>query len=257
MKIKDKKVIIYIVAAIILMILVGFLVITNKEKRGEWVTLEEDNSQDEILESNDYYSIINYLKLNTLPDEYYGYFYTEDNLKQRDIKNNIKIYMAIRKVIADKGLSNIDEEIKINESDVTKSLKEIFGNIVEYSHESLSGNTCSYTNFTYDKDSKTYIQKPSECIEPRTDTILYEIVDTKEEDGVVIIQEKVGFIENSYNLETKKLVYNIYKDVDKLEKIATVDNYSIDSCKELLYTYKYTFKKDNNNYYLESIDVIK
>lgn len=257
MRIKDnKKIVIYIVIAILLIIVVGALIIVNKEKNEEWTTLEEDNSQVEDLEGIDYYSIMNYLKLNTLPDEYYGYFYKINNIETKDIDNKVKLYMAIRKVVADQKLGDIEKEIQIKESDIAKALKEIFGDKVEYKNESLSGNTCSYTDFKYDKASKMYVQKPSDCIETRTDTVLDEITSTTEVNNTVKVQEKVGFIETSYNLETKKLAYNIYKDIEKKEKVATVDNYSIDSCKELLNTYQYTFKKDNNHYYLESVEMI-
>lgn len=256
MKIKDKnKVTIYIVLAILLIIAVGTLVIVNKEKRGDLVTLEEENNED-VLTGIDYYSIINYQKLNTLPDEYYGYFYKTKKVETKDIDNTVKLYMAIRKVVADQKLGNIEKEIQIKESDVAKAIKEIFGDKVEYKNESLNGNACSYTNFQYDKNSKMYIQKPDDCTETRTDTILDEMISTVEENDIVKVQEKVGFVETSYNLETKKLSYNIYKDIEKKEKVATVDNYSIDSCKELLNTYQYTFKKDNNHYYLESVEMI-
>lgn len=256
MKIKDKnKVTIYIVLAILLIIVVGTLVIVNKEKRGDLVTLEEENNED-VLTGIDYYSIINYQKLNTLPDEYYGYFYKTKKVETKDIDNTVKLYMAIRKVVADQKLGNIEKEIQIKESDVAKAIKEIFGDKVEYKHESLNGNACSYTNFQYDKNSKMYIQKPDDCTETRTDTILDEMISTVEENDIVKVQEKVGFVETSYNLETKKLSYNIYKDIEKKEKVATVDNYSIDSCKELLNTYQYTLKKDNNHYYLESVEMI-
>lgn len=256
MKIKDKnKVTIYIVLAILLIIAVGTLVIVNKEKRGDLVTLEEENNED-VLTGIDYYSIINYQKLNTLPDEYYGYFYKTKKVETKDIDNTVKLYMAIRKVVADQKLGNIEKEIQIKESDVAKAIKEIFGDKVEYKNESLNGNACSYTNFQYDKNSKMYIQKPDDCTETRTDTILDEMISTVEENDIVKVQEKVGFVETSYNLETKKLSYNIYKDIEKKEKVVTVDNYSIDSCKELLNTYQYTFKKDNNHYYLESVEMI-
>ena len=256
MKIKDKnKLVTYVVLATLLIIVVGTLVITNKEKRGELGNLEEENKE-EVLTGIDYYSIMNYQKLNTLPDKYYGYFYKINKVEAKNIDNKIKLYMAIRKVVADQKLGDVEKEIKIKESDIKKAIKEIFGNNVVYKNESLSGNACSYTNFQYDKSSKTYIQKPSDCTDNRTDTILDEIISTTEENNIVKVQEKVGFVETSYNLETKKLSYNIYKDIEKKEKVATVDNYSIDSCKELLNTYQYTFKKDNNHYYLESTEMI-
>ena len=87
--------------------------------------------------------------------------------------------------------------------------------------------------------------------------MIYEFIDTNEDDNQLIIQEKIAFVEISYNLEMNKIVYNIYKDIWKKEKVATVDNYSIDSCRDLLNTYQYTFKKNNNNYNLQKIELVK
>ena len=87
--------------------------------------------------------------------------------------------VAIRKVITDKKIDITKSEIKINASDVEKALKLLFGNNVKYKHESLTGNSCSYSNFKYDKSTKEYVQKSSECIESRTGSIINEIIDEK------------------------------------------------------------------------------
>ena len=253
MKLKNKKTVIYIIAALILIIIVGSLVIINKENRKEETTKESN----EIETTSDYLSTVSYLKLNTLPDDYYGYFYKKEKVTLNNIDNKIKLYMAIRKVITDKKINANNSKIEIATSDVEKTLKVLFGDKVEYKHESLNGNTCSYTAFKYDKSSKSYIQESDDCVEPRTDTIISEIIDTTEENNYLKITEKVAFVETSYNLETKKIVYNIYKDINKTEKVATVDSYTIESCKDLLNSYQYTFKKDSNNYYLETVEIIK
>lgn len=251
---KNKRnMIILIVAFCILAIVVGSLVIINKEKRKE-KSEESTNS----LESNQVdKSIINYLKLSSLPEEYFGYFYQEDKYNNSSIDNNIKIYMAIRKVLSNQKDINYSKKIEIKEADVTDALKELFGSDVTYKHESLEGNTCSYTNFKYNKSKKMYIQEPDGCFESNTDTILSEIIDKKTTDKKIEIYEKIGYVEISYNTQNKKISYNIYKDIAKKNKIATIDEYSISSVKDSLSTYKYTFIKENNNYYLNSVELVK
>ena len=255
MKIKDKKIITCLIAVLVLIIIVASLVIHNKQKRGDWINLDKDNTK--IENSSDYLSTITYLNLNTLPDDYYGYFYKDDKVIVKNMNNKIKLYMAIRKVITDKQIDITKEEIKVKASDVEKALKLLFGNNVEYKHESLTGNTCSYTNFKYSNSDKIYIQKSDKCIEPRTGSIINEIINITEEKDKLIVTEKMAYIETSYNFDSKQVLYNIYKDINKTEKVTTVNSYSITSCKNLLNSYKYTFKKDKNNYYLESVELVK
>lgn len=263
MKLKDKKLIIYIVAFILLVIVICSLVIVNKNNHKEKDSDTDINNEDVntenigVSESYDYYSVINYFKLNNLPVEYYGYFYQNDQIDYSDIKNDVKLYMAIRKVITDENMIDVTKKIEIKESSIDKAIKSIFGQDAEYKNESLNGDSCSYSNFKYNKANKTYIQEPGECLETRTDSIIYEFIDTKENDNQLIVQEKVAFVEISYNLETRKIAYNIYKDIEKKEKVITVDSYNIDSYRDLLNTYQYTFKKDSGNYHLQKVELVK
>jgi len=251
---KNKKnIIIIVIAMCILVIVVGSLVVINKEKRKEKNEEPTNSLQSNTVDE----TVINYLKLNSLPEEYFGYFYKSDRYTNSNIDNNIKIYMAIRKVLSNKKDINYSEKIEIKEKDVTNALKVLFGSNVTYKHESLKGNTCSYTNFKYDKAKKMYVQEPDDCLESNTDTLLAEIIDKKTTDKQVEIYEKVGYVEISYNLEQKKLSYNIYSDVAKKNKVTTVDEYSISTVKDSLNTYKYTFTKENNNYYLSSVELVK
>ena len=239
--------------AIILLLVFGYLVIINKDSTKKEKN-EPTNDKVELVNFDE--TVINYVKLNSLPEEYFGYFYKKDKYNMSDIDNNIKIYMAIRKVLSNQDDVNPSKKIEIKEEDVTKELKTIFGNNVTYKHESLNGNNCSYTNFKYDKSKKIYVQEKGECDQSETATIIYENIDRNETDTNLIIKERMAYVQTSYDLENKKVVYHIYKDINKTEKVATVDNYSIASCKDLLNTYQYTFKKENKNYYLEKIEKV-
>lgn len=256
--IKNKKVILLIIAFIILAIIVGVLVIKNNEEHNEPNETPSTESND-LATTPDYYSIINYLKLNGLPDEYFGYLYQNEKISQTEIDNQVKIYMAIRKVLTEAKTTDYTKKIEIKESEVTSALKQLFGQNVTFKHESLTGNTCSYTKFEYDEDKKLYIQNPEDLDDCNysNDTILSKITEEKTLADSIEIYEKVAYVVNSYNFETKQAIYNIYTDMTKQTKIASANEYSIDNYLEQLNTYKYTFEKDNNNYYLKSVELVK
>ena len=225
------------------------------------IVLKKDSKKD-VLEKHEtqkynYYDIISYLKLSDLPDEYYGYFYKKDKMTTDSISNNIKIYMAIRKVITDKKITG---NIEIKAKDVENALNSIFGPNVKYNHQSITGNNISYTSFIYDRDSKIYSEEKIDCDDcdsTQNSTIISEIIKTDDTNNIVEVYEKVGFVTTEYDLDTKKVVYNIFKDINEKELIGTTNQYSIEKYKDQLNTYKYTFKKNENSYYFEKVELVK
>lgn len=248
---ENKKVLIGIGVLLLLIIAISISFMLKKDNK-------VNSNKNEDVSKYNYYDVLSYLKLNDLPDEYYGYFYKKDGFNTNDISNNIKIYMAIRKVIADKSLT---ENIEIKASDVEDALKTIFGSSVKYNHQSIIGNNISYTTFNYDKDKNIYKEDKLKCTEncesPRNDSIISKIVKTNNNDDIIEVYEMVGFVATGYNLQDKKVVYYIYKDIDKKQLVGTSDIYSIDQYKDKLSTYKYTFRKDKNNYYFEKVELVK
>ncbi len=258
----NKNVLIIIISVVvILLIALGVLIFNNKDKDNKPKDNNKGNNTENLENAKmpDYYSILSYLKLTNLPEKYLGYFYQKDNYSVSTIDNKVKIYMGIRKVIGDNGdkYNNPTNKIELKKEDVEKALISIFGPDIDYKHESLDGNSCSFSSFKYDKTKNLYIQEPGECPEMGTDTMLTEISNIKQEDKTVEIYEKFAYVELSYNLESQKVSYDIYKEVAKTTKVATVDEYSLESCKDQLNTYKYTFKLNNKNYYLESVELVK
>ncbi len=251
---------------LLILLVIGLVILffINQDKKENNETTPEPTVQPTDpaeVKTPDYYTVINYLNLNTLPEEYYGYFFQNDELKVDDMDNKIKIYMAIRKIVADNPTTylNTDKKLEINASDVEKALTILFGKDVKYKHDSLSGNACSYTDFKYDKENNLYTQMPSDCDELAKSTIYTEVVNTTEEDDKIIISEKVAFINFDYNLEEKKIYYYVYGDSKTTDLIATVESYGIDSCRESVPTYQFTFLKDKENgtYYLDKVELVK
>ena len=247
---------------IIIVLIVTFFISQDKMKSNEATPEATAQPTDPAeVKTPDYYTVINYLNLNTLPKEYYGYFFQNNELSADDMDNQIKIYMAIRKIVADNpnAYLNTDKKLEINASDVEKALTTLFGKEVEYEHTSLNGNACSYTDFKYDKESKLYTQMPSECLDAARNTIYTELVSTNEDEDKIVIREKVAIINFDYNLEAKKTYYYVYRDLAATDLIATVENYGIDSCRDSVPTYQFTFLKDkeSGSYYFDKVELVK
>ena len=247
---------------IIIVLIVTFFISQDKMKSNEATPEATAQPTDPAeVKTPDYYTVINYLNLNTLPKEYYGYFFQNDELSADDMDNQVKIYMAIRKIVADNPNTylNTDKKLEINASDVEKALTTLFGKEVEYKHVSLNGNACSYTDFKYDKESKLYTQMPSDCPDAARNSIYTELVSTNEGEDKIVINEKVAIINFDYNLEAKKTYYYVYRDLEATDLIATVENYGIDSCRDSIPTYQFTFLKDkeSGNYYFDKVELVK
>ena len=247
---------------IIIVLIVTFFISQDKMKSNEATPEATAQPTDPAeVKTPDYYTVINYLNLNTLPKEYYGYFFQNNELSADDMDNQIKIYMAIRKIVADNpnAYLNTDKKLEINASDVEKALTTLFGKEVEYEHTSLNGNACSYTDFKYDKESKLYTQMPSEYLDAARNTIYTELVSTNEDEDKIVISEKVAIINFDYNLEAKKTYYYVYRDLAATDLIATVENYGIDSCRDSVPTYQFTFLKDkeSGSYYFDKVELVK
>ena len=247
---------------LIIVLVIMFFVSQDKKEHNETTPEPTVQPTDPAeVKTPDYYTVINYLNLNTLPEEYYGYFFKNDELKATDIDNNIKIYMAIRKIVADDPTTylNTDKKLEIKASDVEQALTTLFGKDVKYEYTSLSGNACSYTEFKYDKENNLYTQTPSDCDELARNTIYTELENTNEDDDKIVIREKVAFINFDYNLEEKKTYYYVYRDLEATDLIATVDNYGIDSCRDNVPTYQFTFlkNKENGTYYFDKVELVK
>lgn len=247
---------------IIIVLIVTFFISQDKMKANEpkpEPTVQPTDPAE--VKTPDYYTVINYLNLNTLPEEYYGYFFKNDELSVDDMDNKIKVYMAIRKIVADNpnAYLNTDKKLEINASDVEKALTTLFGKKVKVEHTSLSGNACSYTDFKYDKENNLYTQMPSDCPDAARNTIYTELVNTNEDEDKIVISEKVAIINFDYNLEEKKTYYYVYRDLEATDLIATVENYGIDSCRDSVPTYQFTFLKDkeSGSYYFDKVELVK
>lgn len=255
----DRRKIVIGGAAVLILILViaGIIFLNQKQNTKE----KENNSQNEIknpIQKPDSYTMMNYVNQNQLPDEYFGYFYQKENYVRANVENRVKIYMAISKVVSENSNKYGDpsKKITIPQKEVIEALKEIFGKEVEYQHESLNGNSCSYSGFVYNEDKKEYVQEPEECETNRTMTILSEVLEETKSEDTKEIKIAVLFVDFTYDLETDQVLYQYYKDIDKQELIGTSSKYDITEYRKQASQYKFTFQEEDGNYIFEQVEKI-
>lgn len=216
-------------------------------------TQEQDQQQ---MTMPDYYTIINYLNLTELPDEYFGYFYKKDSYTSSEISNKVKVYMGIRKVIANNP-SNYEDTSKkqeISSKDVEKSVKEIFGKDTKITHESLGGNSTSYSGFKYNNNK--YTQTESKETVSQDLTILSQLKEQVVTEEKAEITVSVIYVGVGYDTEQKKVIYSYYNDQNKEKLVTTSDVYSISGLEDKVSNYKFTFVKTDGKYVFEKVEKI-
>ena len=211
---------------------------TDKE-----ITKNEDNDNKEEVKKDLKWYIDNYSYLldnikTNLTDSYYLY---KDNYSEDTIDIMVRLNMAYQLLSKDKiNISN--SVITINENDIKDAYKKIFGSLDKYSSKNFNDDCIQ---FIYNENSKAYLAIDTECQNKVTEKV-EKIENIYEEDNNIVIETIVGV----YDKENNSLT-NINGDI-------VSDNFSnnIDEYKESLDSYKYTFIKKDENYYLEKIEKI-
>ncbi|MDE5587249.1 MAG: hypothetical protein K2I72_02635, partial [Bacilli bacterium] len=256
----NKKIFLGIILLIVILLTVGiFLLIKNSKKEPIKEPLEQEEEKKTSLESiTDYYMLISSLNITGLPNDYFGYFFQKDSYVRLDVDNHIKIYMAIRKIMNEniEKYKDATKTITIDQKSVEQAVEELFGENTKLSHESLTGNSCSYSAFQYDKDKKSYVQKPGECAEDQTMSILMEQVDTKSTDQSKEFTIVMAFVDFTYHTESNKSVFEYYKDINKQVPIGTSEQYDLEAFRTLANTYKFTFIKKGENFVFDKVEKI-
>ena len=273
---KKKNILIVVLVIIIVALIVALLFATNvislnKKTNSKNTTTEETKKEtSESLDINsdlvtDLMTIPHYTNDVWLGSNYSGYFYNENSYDINTISNKVKILIAIRSLGLDSINVNYSKEtddgtfISIPEDVVKESYYKIFGNEIEFKNESLDGQECGYAAFKYNSTTKAYEQNMYGCggtMIPFYETKTVEA--TKYNDRIEII-EKMAYIEFDTDENSDELSQLIYTDssaTNKIDTISSEDEIKIDNYLDKLDSYKYTFKKDGNNYYLYYIEKI-
>ncbi len=256
----NKKILLGIILFIVILLIIGiFFVTKNSKKESTKEPTEQEEGKKSSLESiTDYYMLISSLNITGLPTDYFGYFFQRDSYVRLDVDNYIKIYMAIRKIMNEDidKYKDTTKTITIDQKSVEQAVEELFGENTKLSHESLTGNSCSYSAFQYDKDKKAYIQKPGECAEDQTMSILMEQVDTKSTEQTKELTVAMAFVDFTYHTESNRVIFEYYKDINKQEPIGISEQYDLESFRTLVNNYKFTFTKKNDNFVFDKVEKI-
>lgn len=258
LNLNKKRIFIGIFILLLIIGLIVFFVFNKKDDTKKKEPVKEETKEEIYTKLLDYAAITAYLNNNSLPDDLYGFFYKEETVKNKEISNKVKIYMAIRNLISEKGEVDPNTEISFTEEEVSDKIKEIFGKKTSFKNESLEGETCSFSNFKYDKNSKKYVQKPEECVTSRNDSIYYKLISEESTDNERIIVARVGFLITAFDTASSRIKYYIYSDINK-ENLVFKD-YGMDEnvIAEKLNSYKFIFvREDTNNFYLDRVEIVR
>lgn len=235
---------------IIILFLLIIIFLETKLLYDNGILLSKDNTNisniyktEERIETKDkewyienYSYLLDNIKTN-LSEENYFYLYQKD-YQETTIDNKIRLNMAYQLITP-----NIDNNIIIvKEQELKDSYTKIFGNLINYKAENFTDNCIQ---FIYNKNEEKYLAINTECPENKKE-IIEKVIDIYEQESNIIIETTVGI----YNQETKSL--------SNINGTTIKENYSYsDNIEELgnkLTTYKYTFQKIDDNYYLKEID---
>lgn len=257
-KISKKMWIVFFILSFLLLIFGGYILIKNLTS-GDWNRNSKNSEETEkTKKETDFYTLISSLNITGLPSEYFGYFFKKDSYQTEEISNQVKIYMAIRKIMAEDPTIYQDSsrELSISLKQVEQSIEELFGKNAKLKHESLIGNSCSYSSFIYNKDKKQYIQKPGECEDEKTMSILMEqesTVHTEEKEEFIVW---IAFVDFSYDRTSGQMDYQYYKDANKIYSVGVSEKYELEPFKESVNRYRFTFTKEDSHYIFDKVELI-
>ncbi len=226
--------------------------------------------------------IFNIIKLFTnsskeekLTEEYFLNLMTNYKLEYMDINNatinninelsnNFKLQLALN------GIESTDEE------DVAKYLTDIFGNDIDIEFTDVTDNDTivyKYENNKFNLNSEynnkdiimsdhidvTDFKNSNDIYELTITKIFYNMQDGNLKNGFFGSYENALLSKNNnYNLDNALFTLELTENLDENKKL--IENYyneHKDELKEKLTKYKYTFKKQDNNYILIKYEVLK
>lgn len=176
----------------------------------------------------------------------YELLYKEDKTTLKDIDEDYLKVLAANKASGVTGVFT-SEEFK-------NATKLLYGDSIEFSDGKINYNKgCIIVN--HNDDIYTYVE--GECGGASTISMKRKIVKTEIDEDVLTVNVAVAIIDSNED----KVYKNYSEDEKELEEVDNVvaTTFDIDNDYTELNQYKYTFNydKDNNNYYLVSIELVK
>ena len=188
-----------------------------------------------IVKSDDDYSYLLDSVNVKLPFENSNSLYLYlDNYNESNINDSIKLTMAYNYINSD----------SFSVDDIKNAYTKLFNTDKNFKNVSFD---YECKKFKYDESSNSYSLVNNECINPSSKEILESIINTTKKENKVIITTVVGVFDKNNNS-----LYN-YKNIYEPIAVNLNNNFSIKNYQNKLNTYKYTFIKNNDSYYFDSI----
>ena len=180
-----------------------------------------------------------------------NYDFQDETYKKGTFSNQYILGLAISRYYLDNPTTK-----DVNESIIDAYVKKIFGKIT-YAHESGYFLTSSLCKFTYDKGMHSY-KINTECNHNDSTNILKKRTKAYKTATVLYVQEKIVVTEKVKSDDETMNLINVYKDINKNDKITTVEekNIKMDDYLEEAETYEYKFEFDGESFVFKEIKKI-
>ena len=217
-------------------------------------SIYNNNQPQQVIEKKEEISINDplVLKLMKIPEYtiqkryntglYQGYFYNGNYYDINSITDDVKVFIAIQN-IKDNSWNDLANVI-LSKEKIDESMKQVFGPNVKYTPVSTNDDPCIYGNFTY--DGNTFSYSKSYCENELSSYYDKKIISAYKYSDRIEITEKVIYYEDNDNIK-------IVKNTNGYE-IAKDNNPNIDNYLDKLESFKFTFTKIDNDYYLSKVE---
>ncbi|MBQ9318353.1 MAG: hypothetical protein IJR82_01825 [Bacilli bacterium] len=209
------------------------------------VIVEEQVIKDKQWYINNYGYLLNNIKLSLPMDNSNVYYLYSGNMDKNNMKDTIKLNLAYKFI---ENKTETDNNYSITEEEMQKAYLKLFGELDSYQANSF---TVDCMQFYYNATDKIFTAFKFTCDTVSSLQIKEEIKDMYEDNDYIVIETVMGV----YNVDNKQLFnyINLYNavtlDFDETKSVLDYEN--------SLNTYKYKFKRINDNYYFESIEKVK
>lgn len=226
---------------IILLVIIGFLIyyMYNHNYIGISINTSTNNvsvSNDKKVVKNkqDYSYLLDMTNVKIPFDNTNSLYLYNGTYNETNINDSIKLTMAF----------NLVNKNEFTTDELKDAYIKLFGTDKHFKNTSFE---YECKKFKYDVDANTYTLISDECINQSDKEIIEKIIDIKDDKDSVIITTVMGVYDNS-----DKSLYN-FKNIYTPVAVDLNTNFDLTDYKDKLNTYKYTFKKDDNDYHFESI----
>lgn len=193
------------------------------------------NDKKIVKNEDDYSYLLDYINVKLPFDNTNSLYLYLKNYNESNINDSIKLTMAYNYI-------NKDE---FSVDDIKYAYVKLFNTDKNFKNASFD---YECKKFKYDDINNTYTLVNNECINTSSKEILERIINTSKKNNKVVITTVVGVYDISNNS-----LYN-YKNAYDPVAVNLNSNFNIKDYQNKLSTYKYTFIKNSDGYYFDSIN---